>query len=241
MFTKILIILSFIFLLISFWNRNDFSADMQAKELLRYEPTQEKVKQKAFSTRVNKIDYEIQPLYEYELYGLVVSYEHHDGNFGLHKLWGDHLNVADMCVVWKKNAFDINLQDYDFWNGQFTCNISTKNMQAWKQFEQNQLSNNHLLTDDKYIRSQIKKVGIGDQIRVKGWLSSYKNNQGGKRGTSITREDRGNGACETIFVQEFDIINSYTSTWRKIMYFSLLFLLLSIVWYIKKPHQAHGT
>lgn len=241
MFIKALIILSFILLIISFWNRNDLSAEMQLNELLRYEPTQEKVKQTVFSTQVNKLEYEIQPLYEYELYGLVVSYEHHDGNFGLHKLWGDHLNVADICVVWDKNAFEINLKDYDFWNGQFTCNISSRDMQAWKLIQQNQLSNNHLLTDDEYIRNRIQKVSVGDQIRIKGWLASYKNDQGGKRGTSITREDMGNGACETIFVQEFDILNHYTSAWRKFMYLSLLLFALAIIWYIKKPHQAHGT
>ena len=241
MFVKSLIIVSFLLLLISFWNRNDLSADMQMSELLRYEPTQEKVKQAAFSVQVNKQGYEIQPLYEYELYGLVVSYQHHDGNFGLHKLWDDHLNVADICVVWNKNAFDINLQDFDFWNGQFTCNISTKHMQAWKQFQQNQLSNNHLLTDDEYIRNRIEKVSVGDQIRIKGWLASYENDKGGKRGTSITREDMGNGACETIFVHEFDILNHYTSVWRKLLYVSISMLTLTIVWYLKKPHQAHGT
>ena len=100
------------------------------------------------------------------------------------------------------------------------------------------MSNNHLITDDDYIRNRIEEVGIGDQVRLKGWLSSYKNNQGGERGTSITREDQGNGACETIYVKEFDILDEYNNAWRKLMYFSLALFLFSLVWYFKTPHKV---
>lgn len=72
-----------------------------------------------------------------------------------------------------------------------------------------QLSNNHLLTADTSIRDKLKDIKIGDQIRIRGWLSSYRNSKGGSRGTSITREYSGNGACETIYVNQVDILNKY--------------------------------
>ena len=186
---------------------------------------------------MNDIEYEIQPLYDYEIYGLVVSYEHHDGNYNLHKRRADHINVADFCVVWGENASSGYLDKIDFWNGQFTCNYSTRDQQAWDSFNTNQISNNHLLTDYKYVQKRLSKVSIGDQIRIKGWLSSYKNSKGSSRGTSITRDDQGNGACETIYVQELDILRSYTSNWRKLMYLSLVLLIFALVWYLKTPHQ----
>lgn len=241
MVLKYLIPLSFLLLLISFWNRNDLSDDMVVVNELKEEPTQKKIDKSAFSVNVNKVDYEIQPMFDYELYGLVVSYELHDGNYNLHKRWNDHLNIADYCVVWDKSAFTRHLPKINFWNGQFTCNISTKDMQAWESFDPTQLSNNHLISDEKYIRKKLRKIKIGDQIRISGWLSSYKNlNSGGTRGTSITREDEGNGACETIYVKEVSILRHYNSIWRKLMYLSLLVFIVSLVIYVKAPHKARN-
>ncbi len=241
MVLKYLIPLSFLLLLISFWNRNDLSDDMVVVNELKEEPTQKKIDKSAFSVNVNKVDYEIQPMFDYELYGLVVSYELHDGNYNLHKRWNDHLNIADYCVVWDKSAFTKHLPKINFWNGQFTCNISTKDMQAWESFDPTQLSNNHLISDEKYIRKKLRKIKIGDQIRISGWLSSYKNlNSGGTRGTSITREDEGNGACETIYVKEVSILRHYNSIWRKLMYLSLLVFIVSLVIYVKAPHKARN-
>ena len=123
---KYFIPLSFVLLLISFWNRNNLSDDMMVLDELTEEPSQKKIEKPAFLVNINKIVYEIQPMYDYELYGLAVSYELHDGNYNLHKSWNDHLNVADYCVVWNKSALTEYLPNIDFWNGQFTCNFSTR-------------------------------------------------------------------------------------------------------------------
>jgi len=92
--------LSFVLLVICFWNRNDLSDKILVQDELKANPIQKISDQSAFSVDVNNVAYEIQPMYEYELYGLVVSYELHNGNYNLHKRWNDHLNVADYCVVW---------------------------------------------------------------------------------------------------------------------------------------------
>jgi len=232
--------ISFVLLVVSFWNRNNLSEDMQIIPELEQEPLQSKVEEADFSLNVNGVDYQIQPLYDYEIYGLVVSYNHHDGNYGLHKLWNDHLNVADFCVIWRENAFDAELEKLDFWNGQFTCNVKTTDQQAWASFKMNQLSNNHLLTADETIRDRLEDIRVGDQIRIKGWLSSYKNSEGGSRGTSITRDDAGNGACETIFVHAVDILDRYNSGWRKLMYFSLFMFMFSLYVFFKTPPRLRS-
>ena len=50
----------------------------------------------------------------------------------------------------------------------------------------------------------------GDQIKIKGYLVDYKVAKDGQtlftRGTSTTRTDNGNGACETIYVEDVEII-----------------------------------
>ncbi len=158
----------------------------------------------------------------------------------LHKRWNDHLNAADICVVWSNTAFDLNLNDYSFWNGQFTCNIKTADSGAWARFDMHQLSNNHLLSSDKVIRNKIKDISVGDQIYIKGWLSEYASEGGSKRGTSITREDSGNGACETIFVTEFDILRASQNPWRKLMYFSLFVFIGTIIYHFLSPYRPRA-
>ena len=209
---------------------------------IKQDPVQKYIDEPAFTTEVNRVEYEIQPLYKYELYGLVVSYELHDGNYSLHKRWNDHLNIADYCVVWKESAATPFITQFKFWNGQFTCNFSTKDQQAWESFNPTQLSNNHLISDQKNIRNKLRKINIGDQIRIEGWLATYKNlNSGSERGTSITREDTGNGACETIYVNEVAILKPYSSFWRFIMYISLFIFLASLISNFRSPYRARGT
>ncbi len=239
---KYAIPISFVLLLYSFWNRNDLAHDMVIDGELERQPAQVLLDQPAFTVNVNKVNYEIQPLYDYVLNGLVVSYELHDGDYNLHKRWNDHLNVADYCVVWGKSANTKYLPNIKFWNGQFTCNFETRNQLAWESFDTTQLSNNHLISDDKFIRKKLRNINIGDQIQITGWLASYKNlSNNGVRGTSITREDQGNGACETIFVKDVRVLKTYSSFWRPIMYLSFIALMISLIMYIKAPHSVRTS
>ncbi|MBT8142705.1 MAG: hypothetical protein KJO88_10090 [Gammaproteobacteria bacterium] len=51
---------------------------MQILPELSEEPVQKKVSPNEFTVNVNKIDYKIKPLYDYELVGMIVSYKQHD-------------------------------------------------------------------------------------------------------------------------------------------------------------------
>jgi len=203
------------------------------------EPKQSKLNKRPFNTQFNGINYQIKPLYKYDLHGIIVSFRHHDGDTGTHKRWGDHINISDVCVVWDEMAASPYLNEMSFWSGQFTCNFSTSNDEVWSHFNADQLSNNHLISDDVIIRNAIQEVKIGDQIHIKGWLSQYVNESGGSRGTSTVRTDSGNGACETIFVNEFEIIRPYNNPWRVAMYTSLGIFILLLIMYFRSPHKAY--
>ena len=152
-------------------------------------------------------------------------------------LANDHLNMLDVCVIWGDNTKNPRLDKIDFWNGIFTCNVQTRDQQAWERFDGSQLSNNHLLSADEYIRKQVKGVNVGDQIRVKGFLTGYSSAGVGKRGTSTTRTDTGDGACETLFVERFEIVQAATSYWRVSMYVALLILLISLAAHFRRPYR----
>jgi len=235
---NILIATSFLWLMVSFWNRNDLPGNIEYVNEIANEPEQTATREKSFYATVNDVEYLIEPEYEYDLTGMIVSFRHHEGNSRMHLQANDHLNMADVCVVWGDNT-ESELQQLDFWNGIFTCNVFTRDMQAWESFDMNQLSNNHLISDDDFIRRQTRKIQIGDQIRVRGYLASYSNPGGGKRGTSTTRTDTGDGACETVFVESFRIVQPATSYWRISMWVSLSLLLIGLFVHFKRPYKPY--
>ena len=233
-----IILISFIFLIISFWNRNELPNKIDIDAQIAQEPIQELINKPEFSVNIEDRDYFVKPEYEYEIYGMVVSYRVHNSDTGDHLSWGDHLNVADYCVVWSKNAFEALLNEMDFRNQEWTCYYSWPNQEVGSSFNGNMLSNNHLITEDPAIRDIIEDIGIGDQIRIKGWLSSYRSTEMFIRGTSTVRTDTGNGACETIYVNDIEILRSHTSNWRLLMYFNLIIFLIMVAWYFNSPYQA---
>jgi hypothetical protein len=235
---NILIATSFLWLLVSFWNRNDLPGNIEYVSDIADEPDQTATREQPFFATVNDVEYLIEPEYAYDLTGMIVSYRQHKGNSRMHLQANDHLNVADVCVVWGDNT-NSELQKLDFWNGIFTCNVFTRDMQAWESFDMDQLSNNHLISDDDFIRRQVRKVRIGDQIHVRGYLASYSNPNGGKRGTSTTRTDTGDGACETVFVESFRIVQPATSYWRISMWSSLSLLLMGLFVHFKRPYKPY--
>jgi hypothetical protein len=220
-------------LLVSCWQRNEFPADLPVDPVVLTPPVQRAVEVPPVLLEQADIRYRIEPQYFYDLKGLVVSYAHHDGNYSLHRLWSDHLNVADVCVVWGDNVTGIDLNRVAFWNGKFTCNFETSDPVTWEKFRADQISNNHLLTVDPAVRRAIGQVRIGDQVRIRGWLAQYSNDRGFSRGTSTSREDRGNGACETILVQQFTVLEPMDNGWRTLMTFSLTGVVVSsLIWII---------
>jgi len=238
-FNRVLLVVSFIWLLVSFWNRNELPGRIDHVPELQNEPAQTASARQPFQVEFNGVNYTVAPEFAYDITGMIVSYRHHDGNSRMHSRANDHLNMLDVCIIWGDNPANDRLHKISFWNGIFTCNVKTRDQQAWDAFDMNQLSNNHLISDDDFIRRQVRKIRVGDQIRIKGYLSSYTNDSGSTRGTSTTRTDTGNGACETIYVEQFKIVEAATSYWRISMWASLALLLTGLVIHFAKPYRPY--
>ena len=67
----------------------------------------------------------------------------------------------------------------------------------------------------------------------------FSNDGGGQRGTSTTREDTGDGACETIFVDRFQIVKAATNYWRMSMVGFLVFFGINLIVYFKRPYRPY--
>lgn len=234
-----LIRISAVLALVGFWQRDALPRDIPLAQALADEPLQRPTSRAPFAASWDGKAYVVEPEYDYDISGLIVSFRHHDGNSRMHRRASDQLNMLDVCVVWGDSADNPYLNRIDFWSGIFTCNFQTRDREAWKAFNVNQISNNHLISDDPDIRTAVQSIRIGDQIRVRGSLASYVSPGGGRRGTSTTRTDTGNGACETIYVDAFEIIRRGVSPWRWLMYGALAVLLASLTVYFVRPHRPH--
>ena len=238
-FNRILIAVSFIWLAVSFWHRNALPGNIDFVPELGNEPLQTPTRKQPFNVEFNGVNYSVGPEYAYDITGMIVSYRHHDGNSRMHSRANDHLNMLDVCVIWGDNPANERLHKISFWNGIFTCNVKTRDQQAWDAFDMKQLSNNHLISNDEFIRRQVRKIRVGDQIRIKGYLSSYASEGGSERGTSTTRTDTGDGAFETIYVEQFKIVRPATSYWRISMWTSLALLLAGLVIHFRRPYRPY--
>lgn len=236
--TNVVIVISFLWLLVSFWNRNELPGSIDYVAGIANAPQQTGTDRRSFEAVWDGVAYRVDPEYDYDLVGMIVSFRHHDENSRMHRLADDHLNMLDVCVVWGNNTSGAQLDKIDFWNGIFTCNVKTRDQAAWESFDMYQLSNNHLISDDDFIRDQVRKVKVGDQVRIQGVLASYES-PGGLRGTSTTRTDTGDGACETIYVDRFEILQPATSYWRISMYAALATLSVGLFLFFRMPFKSH--
>lgn len=232
-----LVVASAMLLAVSWWNRDYFVMPSTLDPALAEDPRQVRVDRPAFTTSAEGVDYRVQPLYEYELTGLVVSFRRFRPGIGLHERWNDYINIADVCVVWGENADGLDLNRFKFWNGEFTCNFSTRDESAWRRFDPNRLSNNHLLTKDPQLKHVIGDLRVGDQIHMRGHLAEYGQPGGPVRGTSTTRTDSGNGACETIYLSEFRILRSMDNGWRTLFWLAIGGLVFGLGWWFSTPHS----
>lgn len=180
------------------------------------EPQQEATTAAPFRTFVEALDYQIFPKAEYRIRGLVVSL--HDSAFMdiTHAAASDFVNTHDICVIWGDNARSPYLKEMDFSHGDWTCYFQTKSQDAWKSFNKNQISNNHILPANPQIEKIIASIRIGDQIELAGKLVDYSLPSGGTRKTSLVRDDVENGACEILYVSEANILKRGSNFWHSI-------------------------
>ena len=213
-------------------------AKLQVGEL--DEPVQTRVRKPPFDTRVNGVDYRIQPRYAYELNAVVVSLHHSDSWWdSAHKEWGDHVNIMDLCVAWGDSVRSGAYRDVSFSNSQWECNWSYRSERAMKFFRNDQASNNHIVTDDPALARALLKIHVGDQVRLRGYLVDYtvfKNGRpSGMRVSSETRTDSGPGACEVMYIDGFENVGSPNRAWRIAQWVGLITLVLGLVLYFVLP------
>ena len=217
-FVRILLVGSALLLVVSWWQRDALPAHDVLDPALLAEPQQVATDTAPFRATVGGIEYTVRPLYTYDLYGLVVSKHDADAWWDwIHKAWNDKLNVTDLCVISGPNARDGNYRAFELLERRIRVQRRRRAPpRCGSAFDMKALSNNHLLTDDPAIARTLKSMRVGDQVHFRGYLAEYSHEQGFHffRGTSITRDDQGDGACETVYATDAEILHQGNRGWR---------------------------
>ncbi len=230
---KFAYLLFFLLLLLSFWQKKSLPDKQEIDKRLLQAPVQaSSTALTDFRFDYRKKSYTVQPIADYELWGLVVSVNDIKAWYNMYHD-KDSVNLKDICVIWGDNLKSDAYQQVSFKSGEWTCYYRWFG-QLNGAFHGNQLSNNHLFSDKEKVRDTIRQMQIGDQVHIRGVLSRYaENDSSNYRGTSLSRDDSGNGACETIYVKEAKIIKKRFPDWELLKIFSLysLFALLVLdIW-----------
>ena len=224
----------------SLFMRHALPSPRELRTELQNEPLQQPVQVASFQTTVRGVTYTVKPVADYEIWGLVVS--NHDTSSWwnwIHKASNDNLNVVDLCVVFAENVKSGGYAGLDYSSGQFVCYVQTSSSEQWQRFSMRALANNHLLADRPSIVAKLRDVRIGDQVRIRGWLSEYAHNHGFAftRGTSLTRDDTGNGACETIYVQEVEVLRDGGRPWRWLVWPATALIIAGVALWLRAPFR----
>ena len=146
------------------------------------------------------------------------------------------MSGGKLCYVIHGRLHTVDYLDVHYKSGEWTCYTRWyKKLDGT--FHGNKLSNNHLLSNHQQVLDIIKEVRIGEQIHLSGALVSYaKTGEQYYRNSSLTRNDTGNGACETFFVQKAEILKKGLAIWyllntgSKHLFISLIILQIVIFW-----------
>lgn len=230
--------------LAALWLSEALPEPRAVRQELLSDPVQRLREAPAFKTEVGGVRYSVQPRFAYELYGLLVS--RHDTSVWwdyIHKEWNDNLNVVDLCVVWGDNIRHDAYRPISFSNDQWTCWYETRSSEAMQAFSTQAISNNHMITDNPRIAEMLRSARVGDQIHVRGYLADYTVMKEGysalQRVTSTVRNDAGNGACEVVYVEDFEILKAGGGLWRKLKWIAAGLLGVSIIAWFLLPARLY--
>ncbi len=205
-------------------------------DVIREAPVQESLPgDKTLKRKFGEYDYTLTPRANYQLHGLVVSLHHSDSWVDISH-GNDPAQTVDVCVVWGPLVSTDAYRKVEYDHGDWTCYVKLKDQGDRATYDfinenrlMESLSNNHLIPHTAEEARTIKSIKVGDQIALIGVLTEYAISKDGTplstRGTSLSRTDTGNRACETIYLSSITILKR-NMPWRDPLWYFLLAVIM---------------
>lgn len=145
-------------------------------------------------------DFTITPLANFYVKARVLSKEYYN--------WGreSELSPIDLALGWDKMSDSKILNHIDIWQSGRWYKWKTKHPPISINEIYKSSSNMHIIPENKTIYSIIDSACIGDIVEFEGYLIKATKKDGWSWKSSLSRTDKGNGACELFFVNYASII-----------------------------------
>lgn len=212
---KFLLLFFLILLVVSYFLKRNYKTVYNIHPEVLQSPSQSSIA----NTEIIKFSkdgytYNLTPIANYQIKALVV----HRMDYRFFSINNsDSVFPIDLCLVWGDNLSSKAYQDRSLSFSQDTrfC------FYRWRgdlSIDPSMISNNHLITNDKKILSDINKIKTGDQVEITGYLVNVEANKIGKisdydpsyfnLNSSTIRTDDGGGACEIIYVKDIKTLQA---------------------------------
>jgi len=188
---QVVLLIGLVVLFFSLLFKNRWPKPFEIRPECLQEPvqTQEDVPE-PFIDEAKGYRYEVQPLFNYELWGMVVS-SHYAGSITdfAHDAWKDYLTSRTSASS-SPEPGDRRLPLRELPQPGLHLLLQLPGPRRRELFSGAHIANNHLITSDPVLVRAIKRARRGDQVRIKGWLVNYRH-EGSPygRSTSTVRTD----------------------------------------------------
>ncbi len=177
------------------WNTRPVSRD--AGVLVRSIPLQDGVEQ---APPLARGDYRITPLQSFTLQGRVLAAAHYR--------WDREAELApvDLALGWGPMSDQMVLKDISITQSGRFYHWRVSEFRIPRREIETHSANMHMIPSTDEIEHKLKKVRVGQLVKVEGYLVEVRGADGWSWRSSLTRDDTGAGACELIWVANFESI-----------------------------------
>ena len=117
------------------------------------------------------------------------------------------LSPVDLALGWGPMSDEANLEHIDIWQSGRWYRWKSKNLPIPQPDVSNHSANMHMIPATPQIAKQLKQLRKGEIVDLTGKLVNIETDEGWYWNTSMTRTDRGGGACEIVFVESISVID----------------------------------
>ncbi len=144
--------------------------------------------------------YEIEPVARYEVRAKVLSVERYRlgreadlSPVDLALGWGP---MSDKAIIEQLNFSQSNRWYFYRWSGSAPADPNAL---------ANTSANTHIVPMTNVLKQRLLSIKQGEVVKLKGHLINAKHSDGWAWRSSLSREDRGNGSCELLLVEDVSI------------------------------------
>jgi hypothetical protein len=145
-------------------------------------------------------DYQITPLASFQIKAKVLSREEY--------MLGREaeLSPVDLALGWGRMTDEAVIEQIDISQSGRWYTWYTEALPIPAREIETHSANMHLIPADDAVESEINRARTGDIIELTGKLVEITADDGWRWKSSMTREDKGDHACEVVWVEDFEVV-----------------------------------